>query len=125
MQLLARVGLDDRAALPANEHSHGDQRSLELAIALALQAKLILLDEPAAGLSPADTRLAMQLIQSFALEEGMTIVFIEHDMAVVFDIADWITVLDRGRILADGPPALVRANSDVQHAYLGELETAL
>ena len=124
LQQLKQVGLDDFADIPASELSHGDQRSLELAAALAVDARLILLDEFTAGLSPPETRAAVALVERIAHARELTVLFIEHDMAVVFGFADHITVLHRGRVLADGPPADIRANPEVQLAYLGETEEA-
>ena len=117
--LLERVGLSDFAGFPATDLSHGDQRSLEIATALAVESRLLLLDEPTAGLSPTETRLAVKLIRRIATEQGLTVLFVEHDMEVVFGIADLITVLDRGAVIAEGPPAEIRANAAVQEAYLG------
>ena len=108
--------------MTASELSHGDQRSLEIATALAVESKLLLLDEPTAGLSPAETNLAVDLIRRIAREQDITVLFVEHDMEVVFRIADYITVLHKGAVLAEGPPAEIRASVDVQRAYLGELE---
>ena len=108
--------------MPASELSHGDQRSLEVGTALAVESRILLLDEPTAGLSPADTRLAAQMIRKIAAEQNLTVLFVEHDMEVVFGIADWITVLHRGAVLAEGTPTEIRANTEVQRAYLGELE---
>ena len=119
---LGSVGLRDYSGTLASALSHGDQRSLELAAALAVDARLILLDEPTAGLSPAETKVAVGLIERIAREEGLTVLFIEHDMSVVFGVADWITVLHAGAVLADGPPAEIRNNPEVQRAYLGELD---
>ncbi len=119
-ELLERVGLGAFASLDAQDLSHGDQRSLEIATALAVESKLLLLDEPTAGISPAETRQAVGLIKRIATENELTVLFVEHDMEVVFGIADWITVLHRGAVLADGPPDEIRANPDVQAAYLGE-----
>jgi ABC-type branched-subunit amino acid transport system ATPase component/ABC-type branched-subunit amino acid transport system permease subunit len=124
LQQLSQVGLEDFADVPASELSHGDQRSLELAAALAVDARLILLDEFTAGLSPPETRAAVALVERIARTRDLTVLFIEHDMAVVFGFADHITVLHRGRVLADGPPAEIRANPEVQLAYLGETEEA-
>ncbi len=118
--LLARVGLKSFAGLDAQDLSHGDQRSLEIATALAVESKLLLLDEPTAGISPAETKQAVALIKRIADENELTVLFVEHDMEVVFGIADWITVLHQGAVLADGPPDEVRANPAVQAAYLGE-----
>jgi ABC-type branched-subunit amino acid transport system ATPase component/ABC-type branched-subunit amino acid transport system permease subunit len=120
--LLERVGLGAFAGFPASELSHGDQRSLEIATALAVESRFLLLDEPTAGLSPSETKTAVALIRKIAREEELTVLFVEHDMEVVFRIADWITVLHRGAVLAEGPPAEIRANADVQRAYLGEVE---
>jgi ABC-type branched-subunit amino acid transport system ATPase component/ABC-type branched-subunit amino acid transport system permease subunit len=120
--LLDRVGLAPFAAVAANELSHGDQRSLEIATALAVESRLLLLDEPTAGLSPAETTTAMALIRKLAEEEDLTVLFVEHDMEVVFEIADRITVLHRGAVLAEGSPAEIRANPEVQQAYLGEFD---
>jgi ABC-type branched-subunit amino acid transport system ATPase component len=120
--LLARVGLGAFPGTPANELSHGDQRSLELATALAVDARLLLLDEPTAGLSPAETKAAARMIQRIAREQEITVLFVEHDMDVVFGVADRITVLDRGIVLAEGTPEEIRSNLDVQAAYLGTSE---
>ena len=119
-ELLERVGLEKFSGLDARDLSHGDQRSLEIATALAVDSKLLLLDEPTAGISPAETKQAVGLIKRIATENELTVLFVEHDMEVVFEIADWITVLHRGAVLADGPPDEVRANPAVQAAYLGE-----
>ena len=119
-ELLERVGLGAFAEIAASELSHGDRRSLEIATALAAESKLLLLDEPTAGLSPAETRLAVELIRRIAAEQGLTVLFVEHDMQVVFAIADYITVLHRGSVLAEGPPDEVRADPAVRAAYLGE-----
>jgi branched-chain amino acid transport system permease protein len=121
-ELLDRVGLGPFAAVRANELSHGDQRSLELAAALAVDSRLLLLDEPTAGLSPAETKTAVRLIERIAREQGITVLFVEHDMDVVFGVADWITVLHRGAVLAEGPPEEIRRNADVRIAYLGPEE---
>lgn len=120
--LLGRVGLAPFADIVASELSHGDQRSLEIATALAVESRLLLLDEPTAGLSPAETRTAVALIKKLAQEEDLTVLFVEHDMEVVFGIADRITVLHRGAVLAEGSASEIRANPEVQRAYLGELE---
>ena len=124
LEQLDWVGLRELAHIPASELSHGDQRSLELAAALAVDARLILLDEFTAGLSPPETRAAVALVERIARTRELTVLFIEHDMAVVFGFADRITVLHHGRVLADGPPSEIRANPEVQLAYLGETEDA-
>jgi ABC-type branched-subunit amino acid transport system ATPase component/ABC-type branched-subunit amino acid transport system permease subunit len=120
--LLDRVGLGSFAGFAASELSHGDQRSLEVATALAVESRFLLLDEPTAGLSPTETKAAVALIQKIAKEEKLTVLFVEHDMQVVFGIADWITVMHRGGLLAEGTPVEIRANPEVQRAYLGEIE---
>jgi ABC-type branched-subunit amino acid transport system ATPase component/ABC-type branched-subunit amino acid transport system permease subunit len=119
--LLDRVGLAAFGMTGARELSHGDQRSLEIATALAVESRFLLLDEPTAGMSPAETRTAVELIRKIARSENLTVLFVEHDMEVVFRIADWITVLHYGAVLAEGTPEQVRANPDVQRAYLGEI----
>lgn len=121
-ELLDQVGLGAFGGIAASELSHGDQRSLEIATALAVESRLLLLDEPTAGLSPAETETAIALIRKIAKEENLTVLFVEHDMEVVFEIADWVTVMHRGSVLAEGTPAAIRANPDCQRAYLGEVE---
>ena len=118
--LLSRMGLAALAKLPAAQLSHGDQRSLEIATALAVNSTILMLDEPTAGLSPPETRVAVALIQKIARERGLTVVFVEHDMEVVFAIADRITVLHRGSVLAEGTPEEIRRDPKVREAYLGE-----
>ncbi len=118
-ELLERVGLKAFMNLPANQLSHGDQRSLEIATALAVNSRLLLLDEPTAGLATNETKTAVELIRRIAREENLTVLFVEHDMDVVFGIADYITVLHRGSVLAEGTPREIRANEKVREAYLG------
>ena len=117
---LAALGLDDLAAQPAATLPHGDQRRLEIAMAIAQEPALLLLDEPTQGLSPEDTVATVAVIRRIARERALTIILVEHDMDVVFDLADRISVLHFGRLIADGTPALIRANADVQAAYLGD-----
>jgi branched-chain amino acid transport system ATP-binding protein len=119
-ELLEAVALTDQAGALADALSHGDRKRLELAIALANRPRLLLLDEPTAGMSPDETRSTMTLVERLAVERGMTVLFTEHDMTVVFGIARRVTVLHQGRILADGPPDTVRDNVEVQRVYLGE-----
>jgi ABC-type branched-subunit amino acid transport system ATPase component/ABC-type branched-subunit amino acid transport system permease subunit len=121
-ELLDQVGLGAFGGVAATELSHGDQRSLEIATALAVESRLLLLDEPTAGLSPAETETAVALIRKIAKEENLTVLFVEHDMEVVFEIADWVTVMHRGSVLAEGTPQAVRTDPDCQRAYLGEVE---
>jgi ABC-type branched-subunit amino acid transport system ATPase component len=122
LELLESVGLGSYAELPAGQLSHGDQRALELAISIALGSKLLLLDEPTAGMSPYETRKAMELVRRLATERGLTLLFCEHDMSVVFETARTVTVMHQGAVLAEGTPSEIRENADVQRVYLGELE---
>lgn len=118
--LLAAVGLADQAALPADSLAHGDRKRLELGIALANRPRLLLLDEPTAGMSPDETRSTMALVERLARERGITVLFTEHDMTVVFGIAQRVTVMHQGQIIADGSAETVRENREVQRVYLGE-----
>jgi branched-chain amino acid transport system ATP-binding protein len=118
--LLASLGLADRANEVSAFLSHGGQKQLELGIALASEPRLLLLDEPTAGMSATETRETMQLIERVSRDRGLTLLFTEHDMDVVFSIAQKITVLHQGRVIADGAPAAVRADPDVRRVYLGE-----
>jgi branched-chain amino acid transport system ATP-binding protein len=117
-QLLDRVQLRDAARL-ASHLSHGEQRQLELAIALAGEPELLLLDEPTAGMSPGETEAMTDLLR--ALPSELTLLIVEHDMDVVFALADRVTVLHHGVVLADGSPDSVRADPAVREAYLGAL----
>jgi branched-chain amino acid transport system ATP-binding protein len=118
--LLERVGLREQAEKPSGILTHGDQRRLELAIALASEPRLLMLDEPTAGMAPRERHEIMQLVASIAADTGLTIVFTEHDMDVVFAAARHITVLHQGAVIAEGKPAEVRANAEVQRIYLGQ-----
>ena len=115
--LLARVGIAVRASVPAGRLSHGEQRQLEVALALATNPRLLLLDEPMAGMGDESDRM-VRLIES--LKRSVTIVLVEHDMDAVFRLADRVSVLVNGRVLATGAPDAIRANDDVRRAYLGE-----
>jgi branched-chain amino acid transport system ATP-binding protein len=115
---LAQVGLAQRAAVPAGELSHGEKRALELAIALAMEPKLLLLDEPMAGTGRDETERLVAALRS--LKGRFPMVLVEHDMEAVFALADRISVLIYGRILASGTPDEVRADPQVVTAYLGE-----
>jgi branched-chain amino acid transport system ATP-binding protein len=119
-ELLALVGLDGNAAKPAGMLAHGDQKRLELAIALAGEPRLLFLDEPTAGMAAQERLEAIRLVHRIARELGLSCVFTEHDMAVVFAVATRITVMHQGRVLAEGTPAEVRARPEVQQVYLGE-----
>jgi branched-chain amino acid transport system ATP-binding protein len=114
---LERVGLGDRPRSRAAELAYGHQRLLEVAMGLALAPKLLILDEPTQGLSDTEIAGFCELVRGIA--RGTTILLIEHNMDVVMALADRITVMDRGRILAEGAPAEIRANEAVQRAYLG------
>ena len=122
LEVVSTVGLEALADVPAGQLSHGDQRALELAISLALGSRLLLLDEPTAGMSPYETEQAMDLVRHLAAERGLTLLFCEHDMDVVFGTARVITVMHLGQVLAHGTPEQIRSNRDVQRVYLGELE---
>ncbi len=119
--LLGRVGLADQAGRRAGVLPYGDLKKLELGLALANDPQVLLLDEPTAGMAPAERRALMELVGDVARERGLTLLFTEHDMDIVFAVADRITVLHQGRVIADGPPAVVRADSEVQRVYLGAL----
>jgi branched-chain amino acid transport system ATP-binding protein len=114
---LGEVGLGSRAGQRARELSHGDRRLLEVAIALAIAPKLLLMDEPTSGLSPEETRRMMELIR--ALRGRYTILLIEHKMDLVMSVSDRITVMHFGSVLAEGVPAEIQANPEVRRAYLG------
>ena len=116
-QTLGEVGLADRADVRAGELAYGEKRRLEIGLALATQPQLLLLDEPAAGMSPAETGETVALIQR--LRASVTIVIVEHDMDVVFGLADHIMVMQNGAALAYGTPAEIRADARVRDAYLG------
>jgi branched-chain amino acid transport system ATP-binding protein len=118
--LLDSVGLLDKAAEVSGFLSHGNQKQLELGLALALEPELLLLDEPTAGMSAAETRDTIHLIERIARERHLTLLFTEHDMEVVFSISQRITVLHQGRVIADGTPEEVRQHPDVRRVYLGE-----
>jgi branched-chain amino acid transport system ATP-binding protein len=115
--VLGEVGLEAKAARPAREISHGEQRQLELAIALAASPRLLLLDEPAAGLSPDETRRMVALVR--ALKGRYTIVLIEHKIDVVMTMSDRISVMHFGSVIAEGTPAEIQRNAEVRRAYLG------
>jgi branched-chain amino acid transport system ATP-binding protein len=118
-RILESVGLSDTAANTAGSLSHGDQKILEIAIALGNEPELLILDEPTAGMSPEETAATLELIKNLARSRGLTILFCEHDMDVVFSIAQSIMVMHQGRTLIQGKPEEVRENRKVQEAYLG------
>jgi len=119
---LKLLGLLQRADELASTLPHGDQRLLEIAMAVAQEPALLLLDEPTQGLSPDDTAATVAVIRQVARERKLTIILVEHDMDVVFDLADRISVLHFGRLIAEGTAAEVRADAEVQKAYLGGLD---
>ncbi len=117
--ILESVGLSDKAGHIAGSLSHGDQRILEIAIALGNEPELLVLDEPTAGMSPEETTATMGLIRRLADERGLTILFCEHDMDLVFNVAQSIMVMHHGNTIIQGEPEDVRNNEQVQEAYLG------
>jgi branched-chain amino acid transport system ATP-binding protein len=117
---LVRVGLAERAAVRVDKLSHGEHRQLEIAMALAMQPRLLLLDEPMAGMGPEESAQMVQMLRQ--LKGSMTILLIEHDMEAVFALADRLTVLVDGRIIASGHPEAIRGDAAVRQAYLGEKE---
>jgi branched-chain amino acid transport system ATP-binding protein len=114
---IERVGLAHSAAEPCASLSHGDRRLVEIAMVLAAQPAVVLLDEPTAGMSPDETRQTAQLVRSLAPQ--VTVIIVEHDMSVVMSICDRITVMHRGGVLAEGTPSEIRAHDEVQAVYFG------
>ena len=121
-ETLGMVGLLDRRDVLANALSYGGQRELEIALTVATRPDLVMLDEPTAGLNSEDTRRAVRLIRQ--VTEGRTLVMVEHDMEVVFNLADRISVIYYGRVLATGTPDEIRTNEEVKRAYLGRKASA-
>ncbi len=119
-EILESIGLGDKAQMTAGLLAHGDQRLLEIGITLGSHPDLILLDEPTAGMSPEESRRAVKLVQKIARERNLTLLFIEHDMNVVFGISERVRVMHIGRVIAEGTPEEVRANEEVQRIYLAE-----
>jgi branched-chain amino acid transport system ATP-binding protein len=118
--LLALVGLWDRRERLAKELAHGEQRALEIGMALAANPRLLLLDEPTAGMSPEETRVMMDLIVKLSGER--TVILVEHKMKLVMGISDRVLVLHHGELLAQGTPTEVRQNEQVKRVYLGQRE---
>jgi branched-chain amino acid transport system ATP-binding protein len=117
---LARVALGERADVVVSNMSHGEHRQLEIAMALATKPRMLLLDEPMAGMGPEESQRMVKTLNE--LKRELTILLIEHDMEAVFALADRITVLVYGRVIASGTPEAIRANEEVRQAYLGEQE---
>ena len=119
LALLERVGIRDQAERFCSVLAYGDIKRVELAVALAHGPHLLLMDEPTAGMAPAERHALMRLVSAIVAERGIAVLFTEHDMDVVFAYADRILVINRGRLIAEGPPEKVRADREVQAIYLG------
>jgi branched-chain amino acid transport system ATP-binding protein len=119
LALLARVGLDAQSDRHCAQLAYGDSKRLELAMALANAPRLLLMDEPTAGMAPGERHALMDLVTRLTASDGVAVLFTEHDMDIVFAHADRLLVLDRGRLIAEGEPAVVRADPEVQRIYLG------
>ncbi|WP_250035800.1 ABC transporter ATP-binding protein [Paractinoplanes maris] len=119
-RILTQVGLDDRAARTAGELAHGEKRKLEIALVLAGSPRLLLLDEPMAGVSAEDVPALVKVVKALTEDAGRSVLMVEHHMDVVLELADRVAVLHHGALLACGTPAEVMADSTVQEAYLGE-----
>jgi branched-chain amino acid transport system ATP-binding protein len=120
IELLRSLGLLDKADALSGALSHGNQKQVELGIALACDPEILLLDEPTAGMSAAETKEAIELLERIARERSLTLLFTEHDMEVVFSIAQRIAVLHQGRVIAEGTPAEMQGHAEVRRVYLGE-----
>ena len=118
-RILEDVGLADQANALGESISHGDKKRLELAVTVGTEPEMLLLDEPTCGMSPEETEITMGLIKKLSSERGLTILFTEHDMAVVFGVAKRISVLHQGALIEDGTPEKVRESEEVQKVYLG------
>jgi branched-chain amino acid transport system ATP-binding protein len=119
-RILKNVGLLEKMDLPSAKLSHGDQRLLEMGIAVATEPQLCFLDEPSSGMNPLERVKVLELIKKMAAGRNTTFVVVEHDMDVVFSLSDWIVVMSLGRMLAQGQPAEIRENRIVKEIYLGE-----
>ena len=119
LEILKSVGLEGKEAFPSISLSHGEQRHLEISLALAGRPKILLLDEPTAGMTPYESILTMELIKKLVKEKGVTILFAEHDMDVVFSVADRIIVMNQGRVIAEGIPEENKQHQGVRDVYLG------
>jgi branched-chain amino acid transport system ATP-binding protein len=123
LQLLDQVGMRAAADRPGRELAYGDIKRIELAIALANDPKLLLMDEPTAGMAPRERNELIALVKKLVVERGISVLFTEHSMDVVFAFADRIIVLARGRLIADGPAAQIREDAKVQEVYFGSGKT--
>jgi branched-chain amino acid transport system ATP-binding protein len=121
LSILKLVGLYEEATTIAGSLSYGIQRRLELAITLALKPTVLLLDEPTGGVAPKEANELMELVTGLVREQGLTAVFIEHDMNVVFNFSEKVRVMHLGKIIVEGTPMEVRNNREVQNIYLGEV----
>lgn len=119
-KILGEVWLKEEKDFPAGELSHGDQRLLELGIAVASNPRICFLDEPSSGMNPIERIKVLELVKKLAGERKTTFIIVEHDMDIVFSLSDWIVVMNRGEILAEGRPDEIRANQEVREIYLGE-----
>ena len=119
-ELMKITGLSEKGERVVGELPHGLQRVVEVAIALSMRPRLLMLDEPTAGMAEQETEHMVDLVRRLHAKQGLSILFIEHDMDVVFEIAQQITVLDQGRVIADGCPEAIARNAAVQAAYLGD-----
>ncbi len=119
-KLLVELGMASKKELPSGTLSHGDQRLLEIGLAMASEPKLLFLDEPTAGMNPVERVKVLENIRRLSREKQSTFVIVEHDMDIVFSLSDRIVVLHRGQILADGKPEEIKQNEDVKKVYLGE-----
>jgi branched-chain amino acid transport system ATP-binding protein len=123
LELLAQVGMRDAAERPSRELAYGDVKRVELAIALANEPRLLLMDEPTAGMAPRERNDLIALVKRLVVERGISVLFTEHSMDVVFAFADRIIVLARGRLIADGNAAAIRDNAQVREVYFGTGKT--
>ena len=121
-ETLEAVGVWDQRNVTAADLPYGDKRRLEIGIALVSEPDMLLMDEPTAGMSPEETHATVDLIEEVTDRLDLTVLLVEHDMEIVFDVSDRIVVLNRGRVIAEGPPEEIREDDDVQEAYLGSVE---
>jgi branched-chain amino acid transport system ATP-binding protein len=119
-EILAGLGMTDKKEVLGGLLAHGDQKRLDIGIAIASRPEILFLDEPTAGMSPEETIKTTELLQKLAKERGLTLLLIEHDMSVVFKISERIRVMHQGNLIAEGTPEEIRRNGEVQRIYLGE-----